>query len=93
MCNLYTVRLSAAEVAARFHVPNPVQSNAPEEMYPGTPGMVVTENEGVRELRSMVWGFPLRLKGMKPEAKPKPVCPKAAMAVPDPRYGFCRGRG
>lgn len=73
MCNLYTVRLSAAEVAAHFRVPNPMQSNAPEEVYPGTPGMVVTENEGVRELRSMVWGFPLRLKGMKPEAKPKPV--------------------
>ncbi len=45
MCNLYTVRLSAAEVAAHFRVPNPMQSNAPEEVYPGTPGMVVTENE------------------------------------------------
>lgn len=34
---------------------------------------MVTEIEGVREPRSMVWGFPLRLKGMKPEAKLKPV--------------------
>jgi putative SOS response-associated peptidase YedK len=50
-----------------------MQSNAPEEVYTGTPGMMVTESEGVRGLRSMVWGFPLRLKGMKPEAKPKPV--------------------
>lgn len=73
MCNLYTVRKSAAEVAEYFRVPNPMQSNAPEEVYPGTPGMVVTEHEGIPELRSMVWGFPLRLKGMKPEAKPKPV--------------------
>lgn len=73
MCNLYTVRVSAAEVAAHFSVPKPAASNAPEEVYPGTPGMVVTENERGRELRSMVWGFPLRLKGMKPEAKPKPV--------------------
>lgn len=73
MCNLYTVRKSAAEVAAHFGVPNPMQSNAPEEVYPGTPGMVVTEADGVRELRSMTWGFPLRLKGMKPDAKPKPV--------------------
>lgn len=73
MCNLYTVRVTAAEVAAHFGVPNPMQSNASEEVYPGTPGMVVTEQEGVRELRSMTWGFPLRLKGMKPEAKPKPV--------------------
>lgn len=73
MCNLYTVRVTAAEVAAHFGVPNPMQSNASDEVYPGMPGLVVTENEGVRELRSMTWGFPLRLKGMKPEAKPKPV--------------------
>ncbi len=73
MCNLYTVRVTAAEVAAHFGVPNPMQSNAADEVYPGMPGLVVTENEGVRELRSMTWGFPLRLKGMKPEAKPKPV--------------------
>jgi putative SOS response-associated peptidase YedK len=58
MCNLYTVRLSAAEVAAHFRVPNPMQSNAPEEVYPGTPGMVVTENEGVRELARWCGAFP-----------------------------------
>jgi len=73
MCNLYTVRKSAAEVAEYFRVPNPMLSNAGPEVYPGTPGTVVIENEGVRELRSMTWGFPLRLKGMKPDAKPKPV--------------------
>ena len=73
MCNLYTIRVTAAEVAAHFGVPNPMQSNASDEVYPGMPGLVVTENEGVRELRSMTWGFPLRLKAMKPEAKPKPV--------------------
>ncbi|WP_105416402.1 SOS response-associated peptidase family protein [Neorhizobium sp. T25_27] len=73
MCNLYTVRKSAAEVAAHFRVANPMASNAPEEVYPGTPGMVVTENEGVRELRSMTWGFPMRFATMKPDAKPKPV--------------------
>ncbi len=73
MCNLYTVRKSASEVAAHFGVANPMSSNAPEEVYPGTPGMVVTEADGQRELRSMTWGFPLRLKDMKPESKPKPV--------------------
>lgn len=73
MCNLYTVRKSAAEVAAHFGVANPIQSNAPEEVYPGTPGMAVLERDGARVLQSMVWGFPLRLKDMKPEAKPKPV--------------------
>lgn len=50
-----------------------MQSNAGEEVYPGYPGMVVREEAGARVLQSMVWGFPLRLKGMSPTAKPKPV--------------------
>lgn len=73
MCNLYTARKSAAEVTAHFRVSNPVASNAPDEVYPGTPGLVVREQEGARVMQSMIWGFPLRLKGMKPESKPKPV--------------------
>ncbi len=73
MCNLYTARKSAAEVAAHFRVSNPFASNAPDEVYPGTPGLVVREQEGARVMQSMIWGFPLRLKGMKPESKPKPV--------------------
>lgn len=73
MCNLYTVRKSAAEVAAHFGVANPVQSNAGEEVYPGTPGVVVRETAGQRVVQSMTWGFPLRLKTMSPTAKPKPV--------------------
>lgn len=73
MCNLYTVRKSAAEVAAHFGVDNPVQSNAGEEVYPGCPGVVVREVDGRPVLQSMIWGFPLRLKTMSPTAKPKPV--------------------
>lgn len=74
MCNLYTERLSAAEVAAHFGVTVPIpETNAGAEVYPGAPGMVVREADGARILQSMTWGFPLRLKGMKPESKPKPV--------------------
>lgn len=74
MCNLFTVRKSAAEVAAHFGVTLPVtQFNAPEEVYPGYPGMVVREQDGARVLQSMTWGWPVRLKGMKPESKPKLV--------------------
>jgi putative SOS response-associated peptidase YedK len=73
MCNLYTVRKSAFEVARHFGVDDPLQTNAPEEVYPGTPGMVVRDEDGTRVLQSMAWGFPLRLKGMSPTAKPKPV--------------------
>ena len=73
MCNLYTARKSAAEVAAHFGVSNLIASNAPEEVYPGTPGLVVREAEGERVMQSMIWGFPLRLASMKPDSKPKPV--------------------
>lgn len=68
--NLYAVRNSAAEVAAHFGVSEVPQSNAPEKVYPGYPGMVVRERDGVRMRQSMAWGFPLRLKAMSPTAKP-----------------------
>jgi putative SOS response-associated peptidase YedK len=73
MCNLYTMRKSVAEVAAHFGVKTPTLSNAPEEIYPGYPGLVLRNGESGRVMQSMTWGFPLRLKGMKPESKPKPV--------------------
>lgn len=75
MCNLSTVRKSAAEVAAYFDVapPDIAAFNAAQETYPGYPGMVVRELEGRRHLETMVWGFPRRLKTMKPESKPLKV--------------------
>ena len=48
-------------------------SNAGEEVYPSYPGVVVRESDGQRIMQSMTWGFPLRLRTMKPTAKPKPV--------------------
>lgn len=82
MCNLYTVRKSAAEVAAHFGVSDPTQSNAGDEVYPGYPGLVVREVDGNRIMQSMAWGFPLRLKGMSPTAKPKPVNNIADLSKP-----------
>ncbi len=73
MCNLYSTKSSAAEVAALFHAQVPLPFNTPDEILPGRPGMVVREQGGTRILQSMVWGFPLRLKSMRPETKPKPV--------------------
>ena len=72
MCNLYTARKSHAEIATLFGARMSAQSNAAQEVYPGTPGLVVREDGG-RVLQSMTWGFPVRLKGMKPDSKPKPV--------------------
>ena len=73
MCNLYTATKSAAEVAALFRARVPLSFNIPSDILPGRPGMVVREQDGERMLQSMVWGFPLRLKTMKPGSKPKPV--------------------
>jgi putative SOS response-associated peptidase YedK len=74
MCNLYAVKKSAEEVAAHFGVrPPSTRLNIPDDIVPGYPGMVVREEGGERILQSMVWGWPLRLKGMRPESKPKPV--------------------
>ena len=58
MCNLYRLKSSAAEVATLFDVARPItQFNAPEESYPGSPGLVVREQDGERNLQSMTWGF------------------------------------
>ena len=75
MCNNYANRKSAAEVARLFDVePSRIGAfNAAEEIYPGYPGMVIRFENGARRLDAMTWGFPLRLKSMKPTSKPKPV--------------------
>ena len=74
MCNLYTTRKTAAEIAAHFRAQMPLNFNAgPGEVYPGGQGMVIREEGGGRVLQSMTWGFPIRLKSMKAGSKPKPV--------------------
>jgi len=70
MCNLYKMDRSAAEVARLFNGVETVNTNAPAEIYPGYPGLVVAGGE----VRSMAWGFPLVLKGKNGlPLKPKPV--------------------
>ena len=108
MCNLYTTRKSAGEVAAHFRAQIPIPFNAGEgDVYPGAPGMVVREQDGERILQSMTWGFPLRLKSMRPGTKPKPVNNIADLtsfmwrfiaAKPEhrciiPLTGFCEAEG
>jgi putative SOS response-associated peptidase YedK len=74
MCNLYTTKASPAEVAALFRGVVSADSNVgPGNVYPGGPGMVVRQVNGQRSVEAMTWGFPMRLKGMKPESKPKPI--------------------
>lgn len=60
-------------MADLFRTPATYGFNAADDVYPGYPGIVVREHEGARVLQSMNWGFPVRLKNMKPTSKPKPV--------------------
>jgi putative SOS response-associated peptidase YedK len=69
MCNLYRMKGRLEDVAGLFRAQATPGANFGEEVYPGYPGLVVAE--GVA--RTMTWGFPLRLKTMKPTSKPKAV--------------------
>jgi len=75
MCNLYTNKSTVAEMADLFKTPREYSFNAPAEVYPGYPGIVVREHDGQRILQSMTWGFPrhtLNKRTGKPN-KPQPV--------------------
>jgi putative SOS response-associated peptidase YedK len=70
MCNLYRMTKATDEVARLFTATVGNVGNAGGEVYPGYPGLVVAGGQ----LRSMVWGFPLVLKGKSGQPlKPKPV--------------------
>ena len=74
MCNLVTLNSTVDEVASYFKSRRPQATNAsPGDVYPGGQGFVVRQDGGERVLQAMTWGFPVRLKHMKPTSKPKPV--------------------
>lgn len=69
------MRRATAEVANLFSARVPATPNVGDEVYPGGSGLVVTETDGARQLRSMTWGFPLPMKSKVTgqPIKPKPV--------------------
>ncbi len=74
MCNLYRMNQSRTEVADFFSSiaqdMRVAPGNAPAEIYPGYPGLVLAEGQ----IQQMAWGFPLARKGAKGQPlKPKPV--------------------
>lgn len=76
MCNLYTLKTSAEDVAGAFNSRKPANFNAgPGDVYPGGPSMVIREEERERILEAMTWGFSLAQKSKKTgkPIKPKPV--------------------
>jgi len=70
MCNLYRLTKAAAEIARLFPARPGPPANAGGEIYPGYPGLVVTDS-----VQTMVWGFPLVLKSKRTgePLKPRPV--------------------
>jgi putative SOS response-associated peptidase YedK len=74
MCNLYRLDTPANRIDDAFAAERPAGVNAGEaEVYPGTRGIVACESEGKRIVQAMTWGFPMRLKGMVPTSRPRPV--------------------
>lgn len=72
VCNLYRMTKPVDEVAKLFETSNAAGgSNMGNEVYPGYPGLVVTDGE----LKSMAWGFPLAMRSKRTgqSLKPKPV--------------------
>ena len=58
VCNLYTNKSTVQEMANLFGTPATYGFNAPADVYPQYPGIVVREVEGQRVLQQMTWGFP-----------------------------------
>jgi putative SOS response-associated peptidase YedK len=76
MCNLYTNKAGASDLARAFKAQLPLGLNiADGEVYPGGHGVVLREEDGTRILQTMTWGFPLAQKSKKTgqPIKPKPV--------------------
>jgi putative SOS response-associated peptidase YedK len=95
MGDQYTTRASAAEVAAWFSAKVSTNFNAgPVTVYPGAPGMVVRHVAAERSVDAMTWGLPMRMKGMKPDSKPRPVNNPRADKLDSFmwRYSFEEGR-
>lgn len=73
MCNLYRMTKEVSDMARAFDAYVPRGMNFGSETYPTYPGVVVRQVDGERIAQQMTWGFPLRLKNMKTDSKPKPV--------------------
>jgi putative SOS response-associated peptidase YedK len=94
MSNLYSLRSSAADIAAHFGASDPPAPDLPAETKPGTPGIVVREGANGRVMQSLRWGFPrpqTDRAGDLLHAKPVNLLadltnPMWDRMVPDPRY-------
>jgi putative SOS response-associated peptidase YedK len=94
MCNLYTVRKSAGEVAAHFGAEAPKPIEMKPDTAKGGRGIVVRAQNGRRLVQEVGWGFPRLTREMREKNQPPtPVNLVADMTSPmwekmvvDPRY-------
>lgn len=70
MCNLYTVKKSAEEVAAHFgaHLPKPIDMKP--DTVKGGRGIVVRAHNGRRLVQEVGWGFPRLTREMREKNQP-----------------------
>lgn len=70
MSRLFAVVRSAGEIAAHFDVEDAPPLSVPPETIEGTPGLIVIEKDGHRQLKSLVWGFPRQTGQMRRHGDP-----------------------
>src|SRR5471030_2348646 len=70
MCNLYTVRKNAEDVAAHFgaEVPKPIEMRP--DTAKGGRGIVVRAQNGRRLVQEVGWGFPRLTREMREKNQP-----------------------
>jgi len=76
VCNLYTNKSTVQEMAKLFGTPATYRFNAPSDVYPQYPGIVVREDKGQRILQQMTWGF------WRIYRQPRVVCAEGECGTP-----------
>lgn len=102
MCNLYTVRTTAAELASAFHVSPPVLPfSGDRDFYPKALAPIIREEADRRVLDEMCWGFPPPMAAKAPVTNVRNLDSpfwRSALSRPDrrclvPVTSFCEWEG
>jgi putative SOS response-associated peptidase YedK len=102
MCNLYTVRVTGAELASAFNTTAPSFDFAGDaDFYPKSLAAVIRDEAGARIIDRMHWGFPPPMAARGPVTNVRNLTStfwKSALARPDrrclvPVTRFCEWEG
>lgn len=70
MSRLYAIGKPLSEVMTFFHIDVSQVHDVPSETVEGTVGLVVIEKDGLRHLKSLIWGFPRQTREMRSDGEP-----------------------